>query len=233
MTIWPPQNYAARLCVALAVLACWLTSAYAIPVTITAIAPPGPSPTDYCIGASGDPNDNNINFGTEIVDDYDITPGSTFPIPGSSFQSSQNITHGAIGWVRQDGREEICFYFPNDPVAPGAEFTVVIDVLFVDGSDPNADTGLAAEGEFSYPDGTYSQFLPNTQVFGVPQGVLDQLADPKPVRIWYSNEKVTVFQTIPEPPMGAALMLVGLAALCAPRLQRRRQSRRRICTKTG
>lgn len=233
MTIWPTPSHTARLGATLALLACLLTSAFAIPVTITAVAPAGPPATDYCIGASGDPNDNDINFGTEIVDDYDITPGSTFPIPGSSFQSSQNITHGAIGWVRQDGREEICFYFSTDPVAPGAEFTVVIDVLFVDGSDPNADTGLAAEGEFSYPDGTYSQFLPNTKVFGIPAGVLDQLADPKPVRIWFANDKVTVFQTIPEPPMAAVLMLAGLAALCAPRLQRRRQSAQHMGTKPG
>lgn len=233
MYMSPTHLVLARLSTATVAFACLVCTAFAIPVTITATAPAGPPATDYCIGASGDPNDTGIDFGTTIVDDYNITPGSTFPIPGSSFQSSQNISHGAIGWVRQDGREEICFYFANDPVAPGEEFTVVIDVLFVDGSDPKADTGLAAEGEFSYPDGTYSQFLPNTQVFGVPQGVLDQLADPKPVRIWYSNEKVTVFQTIPEPPMGAALMLVGLAALCAPRLQRRRQSRRRICTKIG
>ena len=215
------RHLAARLSAAAALTACLITTAFAIPVTITAKAPPGPSATDYCIGATGDPNDNDINFGTEIVDDYDITPGSTFPIPGSSFQSSQNISHGAIGWVRQDHREEICFYFPNDPVAPGEEFSVVIDVLFVDGSDPNADTGLASEGEFSYPDGTYSQFLPNTHTFGIPQIVLDQLADLKPVRVWYTNEKVTVLQTISEPPMAAVLMCGLLAMGIAPRLRRR------------
>ena len=167
-----------------------ISAALAAPVTITAVVPPGASATDFCIGASGDPNDTGISFGTEIADDYNITPADTFPvlgIPGQSFLTSQRIAYGSIGWVRQDHKEEICFYFPNDPLPAGEEFTAIIDVTFIDGTDPNAFTGLAADGEFSYPGGIYSQLLPAPSVVGVDPALFGRFEPLAPVRIGSST----------------------------------------------
>lgn len=188
-----------------------VSAVLAAPVTITAVVPPGAAATDFCIGASGDPNDTGISFGTEIVDDYNITPADTFPvlgIPGQSFLSSQRIAYGSIGWVHQDHKEEICFYFPNDPLPAGEEFTVIIDVLFIDGSDPHADTGLASEGEFSYPGGIFSQLLPAPTMVGVDPALFDRFERLAPVRVGFVNDRLLTVQTIPEP---ASVWLAVLA----------------------
>lgn len=212
-------------------------SVHAIPVTITATNESSERATDFCIPTDGDGEDESVNFNsTQITSDYSITP----------FQSTHNITSAIIGKdstfqnfvTGVTSGDEICFFFPNDPVLPGEEFSVVIEVNFLDGTEVNADNGLSGDVYFSYEVGPLIKVSQGQHdavnagliqrdglFFGIENGL--RFHEPVDVRVVFANDQLTVFSAIPEPST-ISLILLGLLWFyfrrqsCAPRPSRAR-----------
>jgi hypothetical protein len=205
--------------------------AHATFITINAIAPLDTldlgdntsEATDFCIGASGD-GDNENGLGSGIIEDYGITPDF------HRFISSQNVTSGGIGIADSPlinrgnfypnnptfAAEAICFDFPRDPVLPGESFSVVIEPIFeeFEAGELNLTSGLnISECYFSYSrDDDGNEIIPKAYLPAASCGVtLDPpdmiFAGAGEVEIIFDDGNVRLLRVVSTPSMGALTLV--------------------------
>jgi hypothetical protein len=209
------------------------TPAHAILITINAIAPsqdvlnasniPVSEATDFCIGADGD-GMNFSGFGSDIVDDYNITPSF-------GFVSSQEISGGAIGFASSmipepplsSNNEGNCFYFPEDPVDPGELFSEVIDVPFLDGAFVDEASIALLSGLdtfdclFSYHDNIDMEDYYAPGACGVTLAPPTMLAvQPASAKLIQDDGDVRRYSVVPSPSTITLLLLGGLFMRFSP-----------------